>query len=212
MGALERLVRLALVPLDAITRFLSAGPGMVLAFLALGGVAFWWRHLLLRQKRVEAALRVLEALDRVREEYQAARDGQRVNAAGTPGTAGAQKYREAQMVATREEYQRGLERLFAARDTLRAAQASAVAHWGLGARAPLDRVYKIVDTLGAFSGYYWPKAVFWGKRVDHGVGNTDAPCPQPGMLLGHAGDDTGRFMDEAIRDAEHSYREAVHRK
>jgi hypothetical protein len=208
VDVLERLVKIALLPLEAITRFLSVGPGMILSFLALGSLAFWWRHVLLRQKRVEAALGVLEALDRLREDYHATRQQDTALAAAYQPP-GAQGKREVQMVTSSLDYERRLQKLGAARDSLKAAQAKAVALWGQDARESLKPIYRMVDVLGMQAGVFWPKAIRQGKLMDAGRGDPEkmlARFPQPEMIYGQPQDETGTGFDAAIKAAELVYR------
>jgi hypothetical protein len=162
-----------------------------------------------RTRGIEVALEVLAALERVRATYH---DARRQN---TPGAAAAGhlsiadgvKWREKQITMLRDDYERQLGRLNQAREALLEGQSRAVALWRAPAKEPLQRVHGIVDALGTASGHYWARAISHGRVLDARMNprESDPNFPQPGMLYGHPGDETGRLFEDALTAAETWY-------
>jgi len=183
--------------LDAISRFLSGFPSLVLAFLGVGGLLWWWRWLLLRQKRLDAALEVLAGLGLVQEAFH---DARRQNMSVFSRDAS----RFERISACQSESERVLGKLQAAQDGLHVAQAKAVALWGEPAKEPFQKVNMLVDALISESKRHWPEAVRCARIFDQReqMGQPVPAFPQPSRVIyGHRGDDVGRVFEIAIREA-----------
>jgi hypothetical protein len=182
-----------------------------LGFLVAPLVAFVgylaWRHLLLRPKGVEAALGVLESLDRVRGAFHEARRQEAVMAT-IPDQRGVTKWRAPQMRAGHESSERLLGDLERARDGLRDAEAKAAALWGDSAKVPLRGVYRHVELLAADTRRYWPKAIRAAEATDARGGDPAfrIEFPQPStMMQGRRDDEFGGNFEAAVAGARTYY-------